>query len=106
MAVTMTIIPSMISTIFFVFGTVTIVCLVLVLGYIKGGEGLRFWALRIGEMFVAIVSGQVLFMYFYMLIATSMILLRLVVSNVSAYLIVIAVLIYIERKHSKPSTTD
>ena len=91
---------------FVALGTLILICLVVFYGYRKEERGLQFWALRLGEIIVAFIIWQILFavlrLYTYTGGTAEQILFKHVVSNVAAYLIVIVILIYLERKLSQP----
>lgn len=89
---------------FVAVATVVMSILVIVYGYRRGVKGLRFLALSLGEMFVAFIAWQILFVVFRFITYTGgsapEIILKHSLSNIAAYLTVIGLLIFFENKRS------
>jgi len=93
-----------ISWTFVAVATVVMICLVMFYGYRRGERGLRSWALILGEIFVAFTAWQILFVVFRFCVYTGgsaeQIFFKDSVSNVAAFLVVFAILIFFENKCS------
>ncbi len=89
---------------FVVIAIVVLICIVIYYGYRRGEKGLRFLTLTLGEIFVAFIAWQILFVVFRFCTYTGgsaeEILLKHSVSNIAAYLVVFVILIFFENKRA------
>lgn len=93
---------------FVVVATIVLIVIVITIGYRKGERGFHLWALRLGEIFVAFLLWQILFVTLRFITyaggSAEEIWFKHTISNIAAYLIVIALLVFFEDK--RPSSLD